>query len=83
MRDPKVWKEDGRYYMVQGARTKENVGQVLIFESEDKINWKFKSRIESEKPFGYMWECRIVRNTRILRSQMAGSIVLHFREKFM
>lgn len=57
VRDPKVWKENGRYYMVQGARTKEDVGQVLIFESEDKINWKFKSRIESEKPFGYMWEC--------------------------
>ena len=57
VRDPKVWKENDSYYMVQGARTKENVGQVLVFESEDKINWKFKSRIESEVPFGYMWEC--------------------------
>lgn len=43
--------------MVQGARTNEDVGQVLVFESEDKVNWKFKSRVESEKPFGYMWEC--------------------------
>lgn len=57
VRDPKVWKENDTYYMVQGARTKEDVGQVLIFESEDKINWRFKSRIESEEPFGYMWEC--------------------------
>lgn len=57
VRDPKVWKEDDTYYMVQGARTKEDVGQVLIFESEDKMNWRFKSRIESEEPFGYMWEC--------------------------
>lgn len=57
VRDPKVWKENDTYYMVQGARTNEDVGQVLVFESEDKVNWKFRSRVESEKPFGYMWEC--------------------------
>ena len=57
VRDPKVWKENGTYYMVQGARTNEDVGQVLVFESEDKVNWKFRNRVESEKPFGYMWEC--------------------------
>ena len=57
VRDPKVWKENDIYYMVQGARTNEDVGQVLVFESEDKINWKFRNRVESENPFGYMWEC--------------------------
>ena len=57
VRDPKVWKENDIYYMVQGARTNEDVGQLLVFESEDKINWKFRNRIESENPFGYMWEC--------------------------
>ena len=57
VRDPKVWKENGTYYMVQGARTNKDVGQVLVFESEDKVNWKFRNRVESEKPFGYMWEC--------------------------
>lgn len=57
VRDPKVWKEQDTYYMVQGARTKEDVGQILIFTSKDKVNWKFRSRIESEEPFGYMWEC--------------------------
>lgn len=57
VRDPKVWKEQDTYYMVQGARTKEDVGQVLIFESKDKVNWEFTGRIESETPFGYMWEC--------------------------
>ena len=57
VRDPKVWKEQDTYYMVQGARTKEDVGQVLVFESKDKINWKFRNRVESEEPFGYMWEC--------------------------
>ena len=57
VRDPKAWKEQDTYYMVQGARTKEDVGQILIFTSKDKVNWKFKSRIESKEPFGYMWEC--------------------------
>ena len=57
VRDPKVWKEQDTYYMVQGARTKEDIGQVLVFESDDKINWKFRNRVESENPFGYMWEC--------------------------
>ena len=57
IRDPKVWKEKDTYYMVQGARTNEDIGQVLVFESSDKVNWKFRNRVESEKPFGYMWEC--------------------------
>lgn len=57
VRDPKVWKQDGTYYMVQGARTKENKGVVLLFTSEDKKNWRYVRRLKSEKPFGYMWEC--------------------------
>ena len=57
VRDPKVWKKDGIYYMLQGARTKENAGQGIIFQSEDKLNWTFRSRVETEEPFGYMWEC--------------------------
>ena len=57
VRDPKVWKEKDTYYMVQGARTNEDIGQVLVFESSDKVNWKFRNRVESQKPFGYMWEC--------------------------
>ncbi len=57
VRDPKVWKEDDTYYMVQGARTKNGVGLVLVFESKDKIHWDYKCSIESEEPFGYMWEC--------------------------
>ena len=57
VRDPKVWKQDGRYYMVQGARTQEDKGVVLVFESEDGLNWICRNRLESEKPFGFMWEC--------------------------
>ena len=49
VRDPKVWRQDGIYYMIQGARTKEDVGQAVIFRSEDKVNWTFRSRVESEQ----------------------------------
>lgn len=75
VRDPKVWKQDGVYYMLQGARTKENVGQGIIFQSEDKINWKYRSRVESKEPFGYMWECPDyfeVDGTKILSASVQG-----------
>ena len=57
VRDPKVWKQNGMYYMVQGARTKEHTGEVLVFESADKLQWKHINTICTPKPFGYMWEC--------------------------
>lgn len=57
VRDPKVWKEKDTYYMVQGARDKEDVGQIIVFASKDKRNWKRVQTLKSEKPFGYMWEC--------------------------
>lgn len=57
VRDPKVWKQDGRYYMVLGARTKDSVGEVLVYESEDKLHWKHINTLKTPEPFGYMWEC--------------------------
>ena len=57
VRDPKVWKQDGMYYMVQGARTVEDRGEVLIFQSEDKVHWTHCNTITTPEPFGYMWEC--------------------------
>lgn len=57
VRDPKVWKAEGRYYMILGARTKENRGAALIFSSEDKKHWTYQGPIESKEYFGYMWEC--------------------------
>ena len=47
VRDPKVWKENGMYYMVQGARTQKDEGKVLIFESEDQLNWIYKSDVKT------------------------------------
>ena len=62
IRDPKVWKADNSYYMVQGARKygddrDNDIGEVLIFSSKDKRNWKHISTVNTKDRFGYMWEC--------------------------
>ena len=75
VRDPKVWKENGIYYMLQGARTKEDSGQAIVFRSEDKLHWSFHSRIKTNDKFGYMWECPDyfeVDGTKILSSSVQG-----------
>lgn len=57
VRDPKVWRSGDKYYMVQGARKKNDTGEVLVFESDDMDSWRLVNRITSDEPFGYMWEC--------------------------
>ena len=57
VRDPKVWKMEGKYYMVLGARTKNDKGELLIFESDDKFKWKHINVIKTDVDMGYMWEC--------------------------
>lgn len=57
VRDPKLIRKQGRWYMVLGARTRQNVGQAEVFASQDLHHWTHCSTIRTEKPFGYMWEC--------------------------
>lgn len=57
VRDPQVFCENGKYYMIQGARDLEARGCVLLFESNNLTDWIYKLRFCTEKPFGYMWEC--------------------------
>ena len=65
IRDPKVWKADGRYYMILGARargyaedgSRRDKGGVLIYASDDKLKWNLHQKLIPEKAFGYMWEC--------------------------
>lgn len=57
VRDPKVWRENGRYYMVQGARTMEDRGEILLFASDDKRRWSHINTLTTPGVFGYMWEC--------------------------
>lgn len=58
VRDPKVWEEDGVYYMVLGARGVDDKGYVLLYKSNDLYNWELHSvPAGGEENMGYMWEC--------------------------
>ncbi|WP_208587042.1 glycoside hydrolase family 32 protein [Gracilibacillus suaedae] len=54
-RDPKVWKEDGKFYMVIGAQKEDETGSVVWYKSEDLRDWQFQGILA--EGFGYMWEC--------------------------
>lgn len=57
-RDPKVWKEDGRFYLVAGSRDENRNGQVILFSSENLHQWKYESVLaNSGGEIGSMWEC--------------------------
>lgn len=57
-RDPMMWKHDGKYYTVVGAKAASTVGQVLLFRSDDLIEWDFVgSMAKAEGNEGHMWEC--------------------------
>ncbi|MGH4051573.1 MAG: glycoside hydrolase family 32 protein [Clostridium sp.] len=58
VRDPKVWKENNNYYMVLGARGKDNKGYVLLYKSKDLVDWNLQSiPAGGLEGLGYMWEC--------------------------
>ncbi|CAI0746211.1 glycoside hydrolase family 32 protein [Serratia entomophila] len=57
-RDPKVWREDGEWWMVVGA--KENgLGQARLYRSADLRDWRFDRLLGGAQALhqGYMWEC--------------------------
>ncbi len=57
-RDPKIWRENGKYYLVLGNRTEDGSGAILLYESEDASNWRFTEIIDRcDNRYGRMWEC--------------------------
>lgn len=56
VRDPKLWEDNGKYYMILGARTLSDEGCVLIYSSDNLDEWQFVKKL-SVPDFGYMWEC--------------------------
>ena len=57
-RDPKIWREDGKYYVVVGNRCADDSGTILLYESEDTLHWQFVSVLSScHNQYGKMWEC--------------------------
>lgn len=58
IRDPKVWEENGHYYIVLGARRKDEKGAVIVYKLNDIEDVpEFVNEITTERRFGYMWEC--------------------------
>jgi beta-fructofuranosidase len=56
-RDPKVWRAEGRWWMVAGSK-RDGRGAALLFESGDLRRWSFKAvAAESDGTLGTMWEC--------------------------
>ncbi|WP_392562124.1 glycoside hydrolase family 32 protein [Orbus sturtevantii] len=57
-RDPKVWRQDNRWFMVVGARDKDDVGQVLLYSADDLRHWQFEQVLaKTDDPDVYMMEC--------------------------
>lgn len=56
-RDPKIYKEDGRYYFILGAQRENLTGTVVKYSSENLLNWEFQGELIHGKDFGYMVEC--------------------------
>ena len=58
IRDPKLFEKNGQYYMILGARTEENLGSILVFQSEDLEQWTYRGTLlDGSEEQGYMWEC--------------------------
>lgn len=57
-RDPKIFEKDDQYYMVIGSKTNKNKGQVLLYESDNLLEWEYVSTILPHNNFlGEMVEC--------------------------
>ncbi|MGL4947648.1 MAG: glycoside hydrolase family 32 protein [Cetobacterium sp.] len=55
-RDPKVFEKDGVYKMVIGAQRVDLTGTIVLYSSNNLINWKFEREI-LDGDFGFMSEC--------------------------
>ena len=62
IRDPKIWKKDGKFYAVIGIQSEDLEGKAVLYSSENIKDWKFEGEITGAnhgkiKDFGFMWEC--------------------------
>lgn len=56
-RDPKVWKQDGRWHLVAGS-THNGRGCAVLYVSDDLDHWEYRGIMaESDGTLGDMWEC--------------------------
>ncbi len=57
-RDPKVYKRGYSYYCILSVRNKDDVGSIVLYKSNDLINWDFFSEIYTSNPLdNILYEC--------------------------
>ncbi|HLQ39628.1 MAG TPA: GH32 C-terminal domain-containing protein, partial [Tetragenococcus sp.] len=57
-RDPKIFERAGQYYCVIGSKTLDDQGQVLLYQSDNLLEWTFVSVVfPHNKYLGKMVEC--------------------------
>ena len=58
-RDPKIWQEDdGTYRCVVAHLASDNLGEILLFSSDDAFVWKSEGVLaKNDGSYGVMWEC--------------------------
>ena len=57
IRDPFVFRKDEKYYMLLGAKSKKEKGALLLYTSEDLLQWYYLGEINLPIDTGYMLEC--------------------------
>ncbi|CUM99815.1 MULTISPECIES: glycoside hydrolase family 32 protein [Turicibacter] len=60
VRDPKVFKKNGQYYMILGAQRLDETGTFIMYQSPDGVDWSFLGELTLKnfnQNLGYMWEC--------------------------
>lgn len=57
-RDPKIWKEDGAYYLAAGNCNENGDGQIVLFSSADLKQWSYLGVLAGgDQTFYGTWEC--------------------------
>lgn len=56
-RDPKLFEEGGKFYCLIGSRTTEGVAQLLLFSSENLLNWNYVGVAYRENRSEFVCEC--------------------------
>lgn len=62
-RDPKVFKDNNKYYCLIGAERKENLGTIVYYESDNLKDWTFKGEIKNK----FLWQWIYVGVSRLLK----------------
>ncbi|GHG06389.1 invertase [Deinococcus piscis] len=58
VRDPKLWAEEGEFFVVLGAQREDETGAALVLRSPDAREWSLVGELHTGlREFGYMWEC--------------------------